>query len=66
MTTRDPRPRDAVGLRLELSPADRDRLLVTAARAGKSMASYLREIVVEHLDEIEDREIRKRQKMGRR
>jgi predicted DNA-binding protein len=62
VTTRDPRPRDAVGLRLELSPADRDRLLVAAARAGKSMASYLREIVVEHLDEIEDREVRKRQK----
>jgi predicted DNA-binding protein len=65
MSTRDPRPRDAVGLRLELSQTDRDRLLVAAAKAGKSMASYLREIVVEHMDEIEDREIRKRQKKGK-
>ena len=54
MTTRDPRPRDAVGLRLELSPADRDRLLVAAAKAGKSMASYLRDIVLERLDYPKD------------
>lgn len=53
MTTRDPRPRDAVGLRLELSTADRDRLLVAAAKAGKSMASYLREIVCAHLDDLD-------------
>jgi predicted DNA-binding protein len=53
MTTRDPRPRDAVGLRLELSPADRDRLLVAAARAGKSMASYLRDVILAHLDDLD-------------
>jgi predicted DNA-binding protein len=55
---RDPRPPDAVGLRLELSRADRDRLHVAAAVAGKSMASYLREIVVKHLDQIDRKKAR--------
>jgi hypothetical protein len=53
MTTRDPRPRDAVGLRLELSAADRDRLLVAAAKAGKSMASHVREVIVNYLDDLD-------------
>lgn len=47
---REPRPVDRVGLRLELSIDDRNRLLVAAARAGKSMATYLRHFVLETLD----------------
>jgi hypothetical protein len=55
--SRDPRPEasDRVGLRFELSKADRDRLLIAAAKGGKSMASYLRELVIKHLDEVEPR-----------
>jgi predicted DNA-binding protein len=53
MTTRDPRPRDAVVIRLELSAADRNRLLVAAARAGKSMASHVREVIVNYLDDLD-------------
>lgn len=53
MTPRDPVPPGAVGLRLQLSAADRDRLHVTAAKAGQSMATYLRRLVVEHLDALD-------------
>lgn len=62
--TRDPRPADAVGLRLEVSPADRDRLLVAAAKSGKSMASYLRTVILEHLDRTEAPEKNSRKKTG--
>lgn len=48
---REPRPVDRVGLRLELSIEDRNRLMVAAARAGKSMATYMRQIVLETLDQ---------------
>jgi plasmid stability protein len=47
--TRKSVPPDAVGLRLELAPADRDRLRVAAAMAGMSMAAYAREIILGHL-----------------
>jgi hypothetical protein len=40
-----PRPVDAVGLRVEVDPATRDRLRVVAAERGYSMASFLRLLV---------------------
>jgi hypothetical protein len=51
--SRDPRPENAVGLRLELAPADRDRLMIAAAKAGKSMASHARDVILAHLDAVE-------------
>jgi hypothetical protein len=51
---REPRPEGAVGLRLELSPADRDRLRIAAAKAGfGSMASYARWAVLKAIEESE-------------
>jgi predicted DNA-binding protein len=55
-TTRNPRPRDAVAIRLELSPTDRDRLMIAAEKSGKSMASYTRALLEGHLDDVEDAE----------
>lgn len=46
MTPRDPVPPDAIGLRVEISPATRDELRVIAATAGKSMAAYVRTLIV--------------------
>jgi hypothetical protein len=53
MTPPDPVPPDAVGLRVEVSVADRDRLRVAAARAGKSMAAYVRALIIERLDALD-------------
>jgi plasmid stability protein len=51
--SRDPRPADRVGLRLELSAAYRDRLRVIAARSGRSMATYLRQLVEAHIEAVD-------------
>jgi hypothetical protein len=58
MTPANPVPPDAVGLRVEVSVADRDRLRVAAARAGQSMAAYVRTLIVERLDAIDAAEAR--------
>lgn len=52
----NPVPAGAVGLRLELAAADRDRLRIAAAMNGRSMAAMAREIIVAYLDEIDQRE----------
>lgn len=46
-------PPDAVGLRVEVSVADRDRLRIAAAKAGQSMAAYVRSLIVERLDALD-------------
>jgi plasmid stability protein len=51
--TNDPMPPDAIGLRLNLTPADRDRLRVVAAQAGMSMAAYARKVVLEAVEKAE-------------
>jgi hypothetical protein len=40
-------------MRLDLAPADRDRVRIAAAKAGLDMASFLRRVVLERLGEIE-------------
>lgn len=60
--TRDPRPADAVGLRLEIAAADRDRLLIAAAHAGKSMASYARAVILDHLERTQAPEKKSKKK----
>jgi hypothetical protein len=69
MLPHDPVPPDAVGLRVEVAPADRDRLRIAAAKVGKSMAAYVRWLIIEHLDELEiqDRQPRlKKTRPGKR
>jgi hypothetical protein len=65
MLPHDPVPPDAVGLRVEVSPADRDRLRIAAAKAGKSMASYVRWLIVTHLDDLDAQGEQPRQKQKR-
>jgi hypothetical protein len=62
MLPHDPVPPDAVGLRVEVAPADRDRLRIAAAKAGKSMAAYVRWLIVTHLDRLEIQSERSRPK----
>jgi predicted DNA-binding protein len=62
MSPYDPVPPNAVGLRVEVAPADRDRLKVAAAKAGQSMAAYVRRLIVEHLDELETKSVRSQPK----
>jgi hypothetical protein len=50
---RDKKPAEAVRMRLDLAPADRDRVRIAAAKAGLDMASFLRRVVLERLGEIE-------------
>ena len=45
--------RPVIPMDIMVSVEDRNRLLVAAAMAGKSMSSYLRALVDRHLDEIE-------------
>ncbi len=42
-------PPGLVPIRLGLTPAERDRLRIIAAQAGKPMAHYVRAVVREHL-----------------
>lgn len=52
----EPVPPDAVGVRLEIPAPVRDVVRVAAAKAGKSMAAYLRELVTAHAAELQARE----------
>lgn len=44
-----------VVLSTRLSPEDEERLELLAANTGRSKASYVREAVHEHLDDLEER-----------
>jgi plasmid stability protein len=52
----EPVPPGSVGLRLEIPAPVRDVIRVAAAKAGKSMAAYLRDLVTEHAKELESRQ----------
>jgi hypothetical protein len=54
---RKPKPKapSGVPVRLELDPADRDRLLVAAYNEGRSMASQAKILVLDWLDRVEQK-----------
>jgi hypothetical protein len=54
----EPVPSGAVGLRLEIPAPVRDVIRVAAAKAGKSMAAYLRDLVTEHARQLEAKEVK--------
>jgi hypothetical protein len=47
---REKKPAGLIGLRLEISPEHRDRLLIASAKRGQSMAACLRQLVAEWID----------------
>jgi len=46
---------DFVGIRLDVPTATRDRLRVMAAVKGVSMACYVRDLVIAHVDENQNK-----------
>lgn len=52
----EPVPPGSVGVRLELPIPVRDVVRVAAAKRGKSMAAYLRDVVTEHARRLEAEE----------
>jgi hypothetical protein len=52
----EPVPPGSVGVRLELPIPVRDIIRVAAAKSGKSMAAYLRDLVTEHARRLEEEE----------
>jgi hypothetical protein len=51
--SREPKPADAVRMRLDLSPEDRDRVRVAAALAGMEMTAWLRKVTLEAVGQSE-------------
>lgn len=47
---REPRPKNKVGLRLEISTEYHERMFFAAAKTKQSLAAYARRVVMESID----------------